>query len=85
MLLRTETFANENGVTMIKKYYGYVDEKGNEIIKSTSCRATEDYVPEIPAEPSQLDRIESAIKKMAENNVTEEDITAAITSGVNDV
>lgn len=65
MLLKSEIYTNEHGVEMKCDYFGYIDTDGNEVVtgKIDSPNATPETVE---PEPSQLDRIESAIKKSQE-------------------
>lgn len=66
MLLRTETYT-ENEVEMLKSYYGYIDENGNEVVKGTYSRPKERPVVEPSApKPSQLDRMEEMLQKSHE-------------------
>lgn len=41
--------------------------------------------PEIEPEPSQLDRIESAVNDIAKNNTSYAEMASAIAEGVNDI
>ena len=71
MFLRNEVYTNENGVEMICDYYGYIDEKGNEVITSSHSRMNVEIPEPITPQPTQLDRIEEAVNKSHQDIIDE--------------
>ena len=68
-LLHTYEYTNEeNGYLVIEEIYGYIDEKGNEVITGTfkEEKNPNPVIEESIPEPSQLDRIEEMVSKSAE-------------------
>ena len=88
MLLKTETYTDKNGIKMLKSYYGYVDDNGNEVIKGKYTRAIEETVSAEPATDPVMDKlnsIETRLDALASDSITVENVTNAILEGVNEV
>lgn len=86
MFLKSEIFIDENGVEMICDYYGYIEENGNEVVKTTHTRPNVDPTPDpIEPEPTQLDRIEEQVNNIATNGTSWDSMAQAISEGVNEV